>query len=74
MTLAGGDNAWWQEQQDAHLAGRADLAAMLSNPEAPGREYIISTSDEDYPEFLGKHDVLPPKLVAILEKFAPRMK
>lgn len=30
-----------------HLAGRADLAAMLSDPDAPGREYIIHSTDED---------------------------
>ncbi len=72
MSLASGDNAWRQEEQYAHLAGRADLFAMLSNPDAEGRDYILSTSDEDYPEFLGKSDKIDPELVAILEQYAPR--
>lgn len=72
MTLAGGGNAWRRKPQYAHLAGRADLAAMLSNPEAPGRDYIVTTSDEDYPELLGQAGILPSEVVAILEKFATR--
>lgn len=72
MTLAGGDNGWRQKQQYAHLAARADLAAMLSNPDTPGRDYIVTTSDEDYPELLGQAGILPAEVVAILEKFATR--
>ena len=72
MSLAGGNNAWRQQEQYAYLAGRADLFAMLSNPDAEGRDYILSTSDEDYPEFLGKSGKLDPELVAILEQYAPR--
>lgn len=66
MSLASGDNAWRQDQQYAHLAGRADLFAMLSDPDAEGREYIISTSDEDYPEFLniaGRNGSIPQEVV-----------
>lgn len=72
MTLAGGGNVWRQKQQYTHLAGRADLFSMLSNPDVEGRAYIISTSDEDYPEFLGKFNKLTPELIAILEQFVPR--
>src|SRR6266498_592309 len=50
MTLASGSNDWRSKPQYAHLAGRADLAAMLSDPDAPGRSYILHTSDEDIPE------------------------
>ncbi len=50
MTLASGSNDWRSMPQYAHLAGRADLAAMLSDPSAPGRSYILHTSDEDIPE------------------------
>lgn len=50
MTLASGNNDWRRMPQYAHLAGRADLAAMLSNPTASGRPYILHTSDEDVPE------------------------
>ena len=72
MSLASGDNGWRQEAQYAHLAGRANLFAMLSNPDAEGRDYILSTSDEDYPEFPGKSGKIDPELVAILEQYAPR--
>jgi arylsulfatase A-like enzyme len=50
MTLASGGNDWRKKPAYAHLAGRADLAAMLSNPNAPARQYILHTSDEDIPE------------------------
>lgn len=50
MTLASGGDAWRSKQQYAHLAGRADLAAMLSNPAARGRDYVIHTCDEAIPE------------------------
>jgi hypothetical protein len=50
MTLASGSNDWRRKPQYAHLAGRADLAAILSDPSAPGRSYILHTSDEDIPE------------------------
>jgi hypothetical protein len=50
MTLVSGSNEWRTQPQYAHLAGRANLAAMLSNPNAKGRDYIIHTSDEDIPE------------------------
>lgn len=50
MTLASGSNAWRGNKQYSYLAGRADLAAMLSNPAAPGRDYIVHATDEDIPE------------------------
>lgn len=50
MTLASGNNAWRRMPQYAYLAGRANLAAMLRNPNVPGRPYILHTSDEDIPE------------------------
>ena len=68
MTLASGSNAWRTKPQYAHLAGRADLAAMLSNPNAKGRDYIVHTSDEDLPEESLLAGVLPPQIIAILEK------
>lgn len=75
MTLAGGGSEWRTKPQYAHLAGRADLAAMLNNPDAPGREYIISTSDEDFPDLLsliGQQVGIPDLLIEILEKYTPR--
>ncbi|MGD2047977.1 MAG: sulfatase-like hydrolase/transferase [Chloroflexota bacterium] len=49
MTLASGSNEWRTKQKYAHLAGRADIAAILSDPDAPGRDYIIHSTDEDVP-------------------------
>ncbi len=50
MTLASGNNNWRSNPKYGHLANRADLVALLSNPNASGRDYIIQTSDEDIPE------------------------
>lgn len=46
LTLATGANDWRQQEQYAHLAGRLDIAALLLDPNAPGRRYILHTSDE----------------------------
>lgn len=50
LTLATGSNAWRQAPRYAYLAGRADLAVMLKDPTARGRDYILHTSDEEIPE------------------------
>jgi arylsulfatase A-like enzyme len=50
LTLASGNNRWRKDPRYAHLAGRANLARMLSSPKAKGRAYILHTSDEDIPE------------------------
>jgi arylsulfatase A-like enzyme len=68
ITLATGSNKWRKRRQYAHLAGRADLAAMLRNPRAKGRDFILHTSDEDIPEEgpklgLSYRDVLVRKLL-----------
>jgi hypothetical protein len=52
LTLASGGNAWRQQPQHAHLAQRLDLAAILRNPSAPGRPYVLHTMDEDEVEGL----------------------
>jgi arylsulfatase A-like enzyme len=49
MTLAAGNNDWRANPKYGHLADRADLAALLKDPNAKGRDYIIQTSDEDIP-------------------------
>lgn len=45
LTLANGDG-WRQQEQYAHLADRLDVAALLRDPQAAGRSYILHTSDE----------------------------
>ncbi|HEY2766860.1 MAG TPA: sulfatase-like hydrolase/transferase [Solirubrobacteraceae bacterium] len=51
LTIASGSNAWRSEPHLKHLAGRADLAAILANPRAPGRRYVLHTTDEIVTEF-----------------------
>ena len=50
LTLASGSNEWRNRPQYAQWKERANLAAMLRNPCAKGRDYILHTSDEDIPE------------------------
>lgn len=46
LTLASnGDRSAWQSQYP-HLSKRLDLSQVLINPNAPGRSYILSTTDE----------------------------
>jgi len=45
LTLASGSNDWRSLPEYAHLSSRLDVAALLQNPKAPGREYILHTSD-----------------------------
>jgi arylsulfatase A-like enzyme len=51
LTIATGANEWRQEPRYAHLAGRLDLAAILADPGAPGRPYVLHTTDEIVTEF-----------------------
>jgi arylsulfatase A-like enzyme len=67
MTLASGGNSWRGKPQYAHLAGRADLFSMLSDPTAKGRDYILHTSDENQPELANALNILPPQIQDILD-------
>ncbi len=51
LTIATGANDWQREPRYAHLAGRLDLAAILADPGAPGRPYVLHTTDEIVTEF-----------------------
>ena len=51
LTIATGSNAWRGESHYEHIAARADLAAMLADPNAPGREYVVHATDETVTEF-----------------------
>jgi membrane-anchored protein YejM (alkaline phosphatase superfamily) len=46
LTIAYGGNGWRTLDECAHLAGRLDLFAMLRNPQATGRAYVLHTCDE----------------------------
>ena len=51
LTLATGSNAWRRDSRFAHLHNRADLARVLLDPNAPGREYALHATDEIVTEF-----------------------
>jgi arylsulfatase A-like enzyme len=53
LTLASGGSSWRQQPQYQHLSSRLDLAAILSDPAAAGRPYILHTTDEEMIEFGG---------------------
>ncbi len=51
LTIASGSDAWRGDSHYAHLAGRADLAAILADPSAPGRSHVLHATDEMVTEF-----------------------
>jgi arylsulfatase A-like enzyme len=51
LTLATGSNAWRLDPRYAHLATRPDLATVLSDPAAPGRDHALHATDEVLTEY-----------------------
>jgi arylsulfatase A-like enzyme len=51
LDVATGSSAWRKESQYSHIASRHDVAAMLRNPSAPGRQYVLHATDETVTEF-----------------------
>ena len=51
LTLGTGSNGWRRDARYMHLAHRHDLAAMLADPHAPGRPYVLHATDEIVCEF-----------------------
>jgi len=51
LTIATGSDAWRADPHYSHLAGRLDLAGILANPEAPGRQFVLHATDETVTEF-----------------------
>jgi arylsulfatase A-like enzyme len=51
LTIATGSDAWRVDPHYSHLAGRLDLAGILANPEAPGRQFVLHATDETVTEF-----------------------
>jgi arylsulfatase A-like enzyme len=51
LTIATGSDAWRRERRYAHLAGRLDLSRILVDPGAPGRSYVLHSTDEVVTEF-----------------------
>ena len=46
LTLGTGNNDWRGDSTYAQIAGRADIAGILTNPNATGRSYIAHATDE----------------------------
>jgi arylsulfatase A-like enzyme len=51
LTIASGSSHWRHEKAYSHLARRPDLARMLGNPDAPGREFVVHATDEIVTEY-----------------------
>ena len=51
LTITAGSNAWRQESRYAHIAGRHDVARMLMDPTAAGRDWVLHATDEIVSEF-----------------------
>jgi arylsulfatase A-like enzyme len=51
LTIATGSGEWRGEARYEHLAERADLAAMLADPSAPGRPFVVHATDETVTEY-----------------------
>jgi arylsulfatase A-like enzyme len=61
LSIASGSQAWRLDPRYAHLASRADIAAMVRDPAAPGRRYALHATDEVLTEFaLLPHDAQAP--------------
>jgi arylsulfatase A-like enzyme len=51
LDVAMGSSTWRAESHHSHIAARHDLLAMLGDPTAPGREYVLHATDETVTEF-----------------------
>jgi arylsulfatase A-like enzyme len=51
LSIASGSDAWRGQSRYGHLAQRLDLASILADPNAPGREYVLHATDETVTEF-----------------------
>ncbi len=51
LSIATGSDAWRKDSHYSQIAGRHDVARMLTNPTAPGRSYVAHCTDEIVTEF-----------------------
>jgi arylsulfatase A-like enzyme len=51
LTIATGSSDWRGDPHYSHLANRLDIAAILADPSAPGRPYVLHATDEAVTEF-----------------------
>ncbi len=51
LTIATGSSSWRSDEHYSHIAQRADLAAILADPNAAGRPYVLHATDETVTEY-----------------------
>jgi arylsulfatase A-like enzyme len=51
LTIATGSQHWRSDRHYEQIAGRLDLASILADPDAPGRQYVLHATDEIVTEF-----------------------
>jgi arylsulfatase A-like enzyme len=51
LTIATGGEHWRTDRHYSQIAGRADLARILAEPGAPGRDHVLHATDEVVTEF-----------------------
>ena len=51
LDIATGSSAWRGDSHYSHIAARHDIASMLEDPGAPGRDYVLHATDETVTEF-----------------------
>lgn len=51
LDIATGSSTWREDSHYSHIASRHDIASMLADPKAPGREYVLHATDETVTEF-----------------------
>ncbi len=67
LSIATGSNDWREDARYEHLAERADLAAILADPNAPGRPFVMHATDETVTEFaIEPYDAEAPRHVIAL--------
>jgi arylsulfatase A-like enzyme len=67
LSIATGSSSWRADSSLAHLAGRADLAAICADAQAPGRPWVLHATDEDVTEFAADlHAAEAPRHVVAL--------
>ncbi len=51
LDIATGSSAWRKDNDYSQIASRHEVGAMLSDPLAPGRDYVLHATDETVTEF-----------------------
>ncbi len=51
LDVATGSGDWRKDSHYSHVASRHNVASMLSDPLAPGRDYVLHATDETVTEF-----------------------